>query len=349
MTPCHCRRTAVLLTLVAVLLRPLGATADAPAVLPEVFRLLQSNLAGVSAAELDAAAVRGLVQQFAPRVALVTNPPAGGAAADVTAVITRTNCFENAFGYLRIARIEPGLARALGEALTELSTNRLGGLVLDLRYAGGWDYAEVARAADWFLADERPLVDWGAGAQKSTARTNAFTQPVVVLVNGRTAGAAEALAATLRETRAGLLIGTRTAGEASVFKEFPLSNGERLRVATVPIQVGDAQPVPMAGLRPDIQVTIPPDEEWEFFTNAYRAVRNPATTGSPLNLPGFTNRPSNEAELVRLHREGLDPDEDPPVTSPKPPLPKRPVVTDPPLARALDLLKALAVVRHDRP
>lgn len=348
MTSCHCRRTAVLLTLVAVLLRPLGATADAPALLPEVFGLLQSNLAGISGAELDAAAVRGLVQQFAPRVALVTNSPAGGAAA-AAAVITRTNCFENAFGYLRIARIEPGLARALGEALTGLATNRLEGLVLDLRYAGGWDYAEVAPAADWFLADERPLLNWGAGVQKSTARTNAFTRPVLVLVNGRTAGAAEALAATLRETRAGLLIGTRTAGEASVFKEFPLSNGERLRIATVPIQVGDAQPVPVAGLQPDIQVAVPPDEEWAFFTNAYRVVPSPAATGSPLNLPGFTNRPQNEAELVRLHREGLDPDEDPPVASPKPTPPKRPVVTDPPLARALDLLKALAVVQHDRP
>jgi hypothetical protein len=349
MTRCHYRRTAVLLTLVTVLLRPSGAAADAPAVLPEVLGLLQSNLAGVSGAELDAAAVRGLVQQFAPRVALVTNVPADGADADVTAAITRTNCFENAFGYLRIARVEPGLARALGEALTGLSTNRLEGLVLDLRYASGWDYAQVAPAADWFLADERPLVDWGAGVRKSTARTNAFTQPVVVLMNGRTAGAAEALAAALRETRAGLLIGTRTAGEASVFKEFPLSNGERLRVATAPVLVGDAQPVPVAGLRPDIQVTVPPDEEWEFFTNAFRVVRNPAAPDSPLNLPGFTNRPQNEAELVRLHREGLDPEADPPRTSPKPTLPKRPVVTDPPLARALDLLKALAVVRHDRP
>ena len=348
MTQRHCRRAAILL-LVTVALRPIWAAAEAPAVLPEVLGLLQSNLAGVSRAELDDAAVRGLVQQLAPRVALVTNAPAGGGDADATAVITRTNCFENAFGYVRIARIEPGLARGLGEALTALATNRLGGLVLDLRYAGGWDYAEAARAADWFVADERPLVDWGAGVQKSTTKTNAFTQPVLVLVNARTAGAAEALAAALRETRAGLLIGARTAGQASVFKEFPLSNGESLRVATAPVQVGDAQPVPVAGLRPDIQVTVPPDEEWEFFTNAYRVVHSPAAASPPLNFPGFTNRPANEAELVRLHREGLDPDDDPPVTSPIPTPPKRPVVTDPPLARALDLLKALAVVRPDRP
>ena len=53
-----------------------------------------------------------------------------------------------------------------------------------------------------------------------------------MLVNGETRGAAEALAAALHQAGAGLIIGSPTAGAATSFKEFPLSNGERLRVAT---------------------------------------------------------------------------------------------------------------------
>jgi hypothetical protein len=57
----------------------------------------------------------------------------------------------------------------------------------------------------------------------------------------------------------------------------------------------------------------------------------------------------NEAELVREHREGLDRFPGIDSASMPPAEPARPVVTDPVLARALDLLKGLAVVRQSRP
>ena len=71
--------------------------------------------------------------------------------------------------------------------------------------------------------------------------------PVAVLVNRQTAGAAEALAAVLRETGAGLILGSRTAGQAMVAQEFPLKNGERLRIATAPVQLGDGSALAGAG------------------------------------------------------------------------------------------------------
>jgi hypothetical protein len=47
---------------------------------------------------------------------------------------------------------------------------------------------------------------------------------------------------------------------------------------------------------------------------------------------------------VREHRAGESPDEQ---TAKRPPEPQVPVVSDPALARALDLLKGLAVVRQN--
>ncbi len=49
-------------------------SADAPP-LDEVLGLLRSHLAGVTEAELNAAAVQGLVDRLRPRVFLLTNPP----------------------------------------------------------------------------------------------------------------------------------------------------------------------------------------------------------------------------------------------------------------------------------
>jgi hypothetical protein len=52
----------------------------------EVFKVLSTNLGGVSAADLDRAAVQGLIAQLGPRVALVdgaTRDPLGSPAAPV--------------------------------------------------------------------------------------------------------------------------------------------------------------------------------------------------------------------------------------------------------------------------
>ena len=105
------------------------------------------------------------------------------------------------------------------------ATNKLKGLVLDLRYTSGKDYEAAAAVADLFVSKERPLLNWGKGIVRSSSKTDAIEVPVAVLVNGQTAGAAEALAAVLREAGSGLVLGSRTAGQAMIAEEFPLKNG----------------------------------------------------------------------------------------------------------------------------
>ena len=93
---------------------------------------------------------------------------------------------------------------------------------------------------------------------RSKENSDALSVPVAVLVNRQTVGAAEALAAVLRETGAGLILGSNTAGQAMIAQEFPLKNGERLRIATAPIQLGDGSALSGQGLKPDIAVEVAP-------------------------------------------------------------------------------------------
>ena len=71
-----------------------------------------------------------------------------------------------------------------------------------------------------------------------------------------------------------------------------------------------------------------------------------ANPGGTINPP---RRRINEAELVRRQREGLNPDEDVPSAKARLNELVKPMVRDPALARALDLLKGLAVVKGYRP
>lgn len=322
----------------------------------ELYDLLRTHLVGVDETALNRAAVQGLLQQLQPQVTLVADDATPAPPID-TAPVARVSVFDGAFGYLRVGQVTAGLGKELHSAIEGMTaTNRLKGLVLDLRFAGGQDYAAAAAAGDWFFATEQPLVDWGEGWKKSTPKSEAFTLPVAVLVNRNTREAAEALAGMLRFSDVALLIGASTAGQASISKEFTLKTGQRVRIAVTPVKVANGQTLPSAGLKPDIQVDVDPDDERAWLEDAYRALPRIASTGGPASTETSstttitTNRSSrrriNEADLVRMLREGLSPETDLTNLPPREPPPARLVVQDAALARALDLLKGLTVVQH---
>jgi C-terminal processing protease CtpA/Prc len=309
----------------------------------EVYDLIRTQVPGMTDSELNRAVVQGLVSTLSPKVSLITN----GASADATGtmLVSKVTLFDDSIAYLRIARVENGLAKAIGAAYQQLSsTNKLKGLVLDLRYADGTDYSAAAAAADLFVAKAQPLLNWGNGSISSTEKTNAIPFPLAVLVNRGTSGSAEALAAVLREAGAALILGTRTAGQALVAKEFPLRNGERLRIATAPVTLGDGSTMSAQGIKPDIDVTISLEDERAYYADAFWMVTKTNSLTSISTNSALRRSRLNEAELVREHREGLDRDTNAPTL--RETEPDKPIISDPALARALDLLKGLAVMRQ---
>jgi hypothetical protein len=330
-----------------------AAAKDLPA-FQELYQLLRANLPELTEEELDRAAAQGLLAQFPSKVLLVPRLDEAATTAEATAPLSKATIFDNAFAYLRIGQIAPGLPEQLRAAYESLqSTNSLKGVVVDLRFAGGNDYAAAAGAADQFLSTERPLLNWGDGMVHSAAKTNAILLPVAVLVNQETTGAAEALAAVLREAHVALVIGSKTAGAAYRYHEHTLKDGQRLRLAAELVKLGNGNPISSEGVKPDIQVKTTLESERAYLEDAYlvlpRAGENAALNSSEAG-PTMTNHPPrrriNEAELVRMQREGLDPDYDPTAGEISSPLP--PQINDPALNRALDLLKGLAVVRQVR-
>ena len=323
----------------------------------EVFDLLKANLAGATEPALNQAAARGLLDQLAGKVSIVGQAPRSPLSAGTNSPVT-ASVFESSYGYVRFSRVQSGADNAFRDAYNRLvATNKLKGLVIDLRFSDGTDYSAAVALADRFFTDEQALIDWGEGWKKSNAKTNAITLPVAVLVNHHTTGAAEALAGILRHREIGLLIGTNTAGQASMAKEFSLKTGQRLRLAVAPLRVADGKELPFTGIKADIEVDVSPEDELAWYEDAYKNLQKPARlagSSSTETNAASTNRTGrrriNEAELVRMSKEGQSPDREPPFTNApgrtfEPP-PQ--VVNDPALARALDLLKGLAVVQQFR-
>jgi hypothetical protein len=108
------------------------------------------------------------------------------------------------------------------------------------------------------------------------------------------------------------------------------------------------------GIMPDIRIAVSFEDEKAYFEDPYKVLSKPfaqaARAGTnDLVSSQSTNRPRrrlNEAELVRMQREGLDFELDPlPSSSPQT---SSPVVTDPAVSRALDLLKGLSLAAKRR-
>jgi hypothetical protein len=333
----------------------------------EVYDLLHTNLAGVTDENLNRAAIQGLVSQYPGKVSLVGVADGSVTPQDGTA-LSKSVVLENDVVYLRASRVAGNLANELSAAYHALTaTNKAAGIVLDLRFADGDDYAAAVATVNLFVSKKTPVLDWGNGIVESNPGKEPIAGPLVVLVNGGTSGAAETLAAVLRKSGAALIIGSPTAGEAMMFREFPLKNGERLRIATTPVRLGDGSTI--LRLQPDITVTIGPRDESAYFVNAYAPLSKPATDNNP-NATTNSLLPlmarTSEADLVRekqkdgksikvpiLHKDlmrgksdGSDGDED---SAPSRAVePQKPVICDPVLARAVDLIKSLAVVRNSR-
>ncbi|MFM8471687.1 MAG: S41 family peptidase [Limisphaerales bacterium] len=324
-----------------LVLLPAGSVPGAVATPPrfrEVFEIVRTNLGGLTPDAVERAALKALLTELGDQVTLTdqkTSPATGPAGPGVS----KSAMFDTSYGYIRVSHIGPKLDEALATEFAKLGgSTKLKGLLLDLRYAAGTDQRAAARVADRFLPTERLLLTVDGEALRSTAKTNAVQLPTAILVNRHTSGAAEVLAALLRQNQVGLLIGTATTGGIRQFKEFTLSTGQRLRIATGETKLGEGQSLPASGLRPDIAVTVGTEEERAFYAEPYRSL---AKAGNP-NAPGKLN----EAELVRRLNAGENLDALPAAI---PPAVSTPQVRDPALARALDLLKGLAVVRAAKP
>ena len=318
----------------------------------EVFDLLKAHLPGTTEEALQDAAARGLIQELAPKVRLVTEADSTSTATN-KASVPSFKVFDAHYGYVRLPKFHEGVTDVARPGMELLiATNQLKGLILDLRFAGGEIYSEAARFADAFFPKEQPLIDWGKGAEMSTAKTNIVQLPVAVLVNGSTAGAAEALAALLRDGNVGLLIGSKTSGQASRYQEFELATGQRLRIATAPITVGENMRLTASGVTTDIAVAVPEMQEKRWLEDPYQPPIPPVGQSKESDKVAQSGtaprRHLNEADLVRMLREGEIPD-----LTLNPPgervVDAKPIVHDQALSRALDFLKGLALVRKSPP
>jgi len=136
--------------------------------------------------------------------------------------------------YMRISHFQPSTPQEVESALKDLTAMGMTrALVLDLRGNAGGLFPAAVKTAEKFLPGGIIVTAQGQhdDANKvytSTTGNAASDLPMVVLVDGETASAAEVLAVALRDNQRAKLVGTATFGKGSVQKVITFTTAEEI-------------------------------------------------------------------------------------------------------------------------
>jgi carboxyl-terminal processing protease len=209
------------------------------------------------------AALRG-----APGTTVRITVSRNGAARDPVALVRRTivapdvtgRVLEGGIGYVRLRSFGAQSAKQLDTVLAQLHAGGAHAFVLDLRANGGGYRDDAIAVASHFVhgtivtTQERGAPPAVFAAKSTTPLIGA---PLVVLVDGNTASAAEIVAAAVQDAHAGTVIGEKTFGKGLVQETFPLPDGGAIKLTVAQYRTPAGRDIDRVGITPDVTVVQP--------------------------------------------------------------------------------------------
>jgi carboxyl-terminal processing protease len=137
-------------------------------------------------------------------------------------------------GLVRLLSFSEGAHGQLASAVEKVEKEGAEGIVVDLRHNPGGLLDEAVLTASLFLPEDEVVVSTDSRTQgRSVHKTTGgriTSLPLVVLIDGGTASAAEILAAALADDGGAEVVGTRSFGKGVFQEEQSLSNGGALKL-----------------------------------------------------------------------------------------------------------------------
>jgi carboxyl-terminal processing protease len=176
----------------------------------------------------------------------------------------------NGMGYLRVTSFAETTQREVAKAIDDLKTKahgQLKGLVLDLRNNPGGLLDQAVRVSGDFLdggttvsirgraADDNRIFPAPSGGDRLPG------VPMVVLINGASASAAEIVAGALQDRRRAEVLGTQSFGKGSVQTIIPLDGHGALRLTTARYYTPSGRSIQGQGITPDRVVQQPKGDQ----------------------------------------------------------------------------------------
>ena len=254
----------------------------------------------------------------------------------------KARLLEQGYGYVRIAEFQERTGEDFERALKTLAADNgapLSGLILDLRFNPGGLVDQACRVADRFIGEglTNGLIVTTKGREPSSQRSLSAVigekeprYPMVVLINGGSASASEIVAGALQDQKRAVIMGTQSFGKGSVQSVMTLDNGDGLKLTTARYYTPSGRSIQAKGITPDIVVEFarkpaanskgktPEVREQDLDGHMEGLTTPPAAPTPPILKPGAAKKDPKEQELLQNDNQ---------------------------LARALDMLKGINLIK----
>lgn len=172
----------------------------------------------------------------------------------------RGRTLEPGYGYVRISQFTTSTGKNLDDEIGKLKKDgNLKGLVLDLRNNPGGVLNAAVEVSDEFM-QKGPIVSIKGRDPDNNREFDATSgdaldgKPIVVLVNGGSASAAEIVAGALQDSHRAILVGSKTFGKGSVQTILPLQNESAIKLTTARYYTPSGRSIQAEGIVPDVTI-----------------------------------------------------------------------------------------------
>ena len=219
-------------------------------------------------------------------------------------------------GYIKIRQFDASTPSELDYAIRSLSASNALSLVFDLRDNGGGLLDDAISCID-LVAPEGTLAyaedkNGNRTVLGSSTGESVVTLPIVCLVNGNTASAAELFASSLRTLNGARLVGTTTMGKGTI-QSSPqrLSDGSAVVITVAKLVCGDGSSFDGTGLSVDVDRPLSADEQAAYYDytvetdpQIQRAVSTAQQMSGTTTVGGVNEAASGEAASDSTAAEG---------------------------------------------
>jgi peptidase S41-like protein len=307
--------------------------------LKEAIQLLKSNYIkpeALNEAELNRATFEGILLRLGRGVVLLPDSTAESAE---PAAPFFGEILEGHVGYLRFGALTRPNLDTLDANLKTFAAKKVDALVIDLRASPATnDFTTASEFAKRFCPKGKPLFSLRKTAVRqertfTSDRDPAYQGLTIILADGDTAGAAEAIAGAIHLYDKALVIGQPTAGRAVEYSDLKLPSGKVLRVAVSEAVLPEDRSLFPGGLKPDVPVEMPAADKREVFKQSREKGMTPFVVENErphLNEAALISGKNPELEAMEAaQRRGKGPE--------------KTTVHDPVLQRALDSITSITI------
>lgn len=167
-------------------------------------------------------------------------------------------------GYVRMLSFSQDSGAQLKRAVEKVEDEGAEGILLDLRHNPGGLLDQAVQSASIFLPEGEVVVTTKSRTQGDSTHEsvggNLPAKPLVVLVDGGTASAAEILTAALVDDGDATTVGETTYGKGVFQEEHGLDNGGALKITVGEYFTPDGENLAKThGIHPDVRVPLDPE------------------------------------------------------------------------------------------